>query len=518
VYLVLEHADGGMLYQHLMSLKDRKMTERDAARVTQQVASALDYLHSINVMHRDLKPENILLAAIPGAPAAGTIGPSGNPVEMMDRFTVKVCDFGWSVPMKVDSRRVTLCGTVEYLPPEVASGDQYDFGFDMWTLGILVFEMLAGYSPFSLTQDEVALYGHDPEAANALIVKKIGELTFSIPSHFTRAAADLVKRLLKGSGEARLSPQQVLNHPWITRHCGPYTATTGAAADVPLVMATGGTIAPWDNSAIPVPPTNAAAVLLASSAPTFSRDPHALQASLAAFDARQNVLSSSKAIQAPSVKSLIQRKASESDELVEAYRAQLSEMELPTTEEGGDAASAPLPDIVSALLTAHADGVLPSSVLEEMRALSMTTSGSTSNGGNGRPPRAKSIFDGAGAEELAPMLSPVRPNSGAGASRVPYTPSSVAGTAVNGTASKGTVSKAGRTMMIPSTPRGVTGAFPTSGMVGALPFTVAPGHSAAATPKSTGKKKARGGGSAAKRVMAGPQVPIPEELLRECAE
>jgi serine/threonine protein kinase len=50
-------------------------------------------------------------------------------------MVAKLCDFGWSVPMKVDSRRLTLCGTVEYLPPEVAVGAEYTFGFDMWTLG-----------------------------------------------------------------------------------------------------------------------------------------------------------------------------------------------------------------------------------------------------------------------------------------------------------------------------------------------------------------------------------------------
>ncbi|KAK6024611.1 kinase domain protein, partial [Ostertagia ostertagi] len=102
VYIILECADGGELYSRLK--KKGRLEEPEAARYVRQLADALSYCHAKRVIHRDIKPENILLDG------------KGN---------VKIADFGWAV-VSCHSRRETICGTLDYLPPEMISGHTHD--------------------------------------------------------------------------------------------------------------------------------------------------------------------------------------------------------------------------------------------------------------------------------------------------------------------------------------------------------------------------------------------------------
>lgn len=126
-YLILQYCAKGQLYSILK--KEGRLNERVAAQYLREVISACQYLHSMDppIIHRDIKPENILLD-------------SNN--------SVKLADFGWSNFFNEDRRRLTYCGTPEYLAPEMIKQCGHDKSLDIWNLGVLMFELLTGSPPF----------------------------------------------------------------------------------------------------------------------------------------------------------------------------------------------------------------------------------------------------------------------------------------------------------------------------------------------------------------------------------
>ncbi|CAM9611933.1 unnamed protein product [Chrysoparadoxa australica] len=124
IYLILEFSPGGELYKRLVSRGS--FSEEVSARYVCEIGQALKYCHDRHVIHRDMKPENLLVGA---------------------RGELKIADFGWSVHAP-NSRRKTFCGTLDYLAPEMIHGSDHDYAVDIWTLGILLYEFLAGVPPF----------------------------------------------------------------------------------------------------------------------------------------------------------------------------------------------------------------------------------------------------------------------------------------------------------------------------------------------------------------------------------
>ncbi|PIA18769.1 Pkinase-domain-containing protein [Coemansia reversa NRRL 1564] len=182
IYLILEYAARGEMYKLLQ--KQRSFGEPEAAKYIAQMATALEYLHSKNVIHRDIKPENLLINA------------NGD---------LKIADFGWSVYAR-NSRRRTLCGTLDYLPPEMVEGRDHDASVDLWSLGVLMYEFLVGVPPFEDLQSHKATY------------RRIARVDLHIPPYVSSDAADLISKLLQYNGSKRLPLGDVLRHPWILRH------------------------------------------------------------------------------------------------------------------------------------------------------------------------------------------------------------------------------------------------------------------------------------------------------------
>ena len=126
VFLICDLADHGNLYSYLKRLK--RFPCHIAGKYTRQLLSALVYLHSKNIIHRDIKPENLLLCS------------AGN---------LLLCDFGWSTRISDTEARMTLCGTPDYLPPEMLSHEEYTSAVDSWCVGVLLYEFLTGRAPFT---------------------------------------------------------------------------------------------------------------------------------------------------------------------------------------------------------------------------------------------------------------------------------------------------------------------------------------------------------------------------------
>jgi aurora kinase len=161
IFLILEFAGKGELYKHLR--REQRFPEPKAAQYIAQMAAALKYLHKKHVMHRDIKPENIL------------VGVHGE---------IKISDFGWSVHAP-NNRRNTMCGTLDYLPPEMLKGaskdNYYTEKVDLWSLGVLAYEFLVGEAPFEDTQ--------------AMTQRKIVRGEYTVPKFVSAEATDLIKKV-----------------------------------------------------------------------------------------------------------------------------------------------------------------------------------------------------------------------------------------------------------------------------------------------------------------------------------
>ncbi|KAH8085957.1 kinase-like protein [Cristinia sonorae] len=182
IFLMLEFAGKGELYKQLM--KHHRFTERRSSRYIDQMADALSYLHSKHVIHRDIKPENLLL------------GINGE---------LKIGDFGWSVHAP-GNRRTTLCGTLDYLPPEMVEGREHSEKVDLWALGVLTYEFIVGTPPFEELSGHNATY------------KRIAKVDLRIPEGVSPEARDLITKLLQYDPEKRLPLSEVRRHPWILKY------------------------------------------------------------------------------------------------------------------------------------------------------------------------------------------------------------------------------------------------------------------------------------------------------------
>ncbi|XP_020101159.1 CBL-interacting protein kinase 32 isoform X1 [Ananas comosus] len=185
IFIVLEFVTGGELFDKIVN--HGRMREDEARRYFQQLINAVDYCHSRGVFHRDLKPENLLLDAY------------GN---------LKVSDFGLSAlsqQVRDDGLLHTTCGTPNYVAPEVLEDRGYDGATaDLWSCGVILFVLLAGYLPF--------------EDSNLMtLYKKISHAEFTSPSWISFGARKLLTRILDPNPVTRITVPEILEDEWFKK-------------------------------------------------------------------------------------------------------------------------------------------------------------------------------------------------------------------------------------------------------------------------------------------------------------
>ena len=177
-FMIMPYASRGQLYTLLK--KNSKLDQKMTSQFLRETISAVKYLHEHNIIHRDIKPENILLD---------------------QNYRVKLSDFGWSNFCAPNEKRRTFCGTREYISPEMVKKLPHDHRVDIWSIGVLLFECLAGYPPFS-GQTDAELFRH------------VTQLKIKWPIDFPPLAKNLVMKILKVNPEERPSLDDILKHSW----------------------------------------------------------------------------------------------------------------------------------------------------------------------------------------------------------------------------------------------------------------------------------------------------------------
>jgi serine/threonine protein kinase len=184
----MEYAVNGNLFKQMK--KQGSFTEKDAFNIFTQTSLGIDFLHKNKIIHRDLKPENLLLDK---------------------KRTIKLCDFGWSAESNNDCR-FTFCGTVDYMAPEMVKGKPmnsksigqgYSYAVDIWCLGVLLYELLHGYAPFS---------GKDQGDTMKKIRNK-EEIKFH--EGLSQSVKDLISNLLTYDQYQRPNLDYIFSHSWV---------------------------------------------------------------------------------------------------------------------------------------------------------------------------------------------------------------------------------------------------------------------------------------------------------------
>mmetsp|Transcript_137671 Transcript_137671/g.243249 ORF Transcript_137671/g.243249 Transcript_137671/m.243249 type:complete len:410 (+) Transcript_137671:18-1247(+) len=203
MYLGMDFASGGSLFDKLSAA--RRFVPEVAARYFYETCEALDYIHHLpeKVIHRDIKPENILLTT---------------------DDHVKLADFGWANMLQAADKRETFCGTLDYLPPEMIMGTGHDESADMWNMGVLLYELTTGQSPFGSTSK-------DRPQQQEITCRLILSVDLRFPAELDSDARDLIVNLCKKKPSERLVVRSAMSHRFISKCLGAAAGTNGSVEE-----------------------------------------------------------------------------------------------------------------------------------------------------------------------------------------------------------------------------------------------------------------------------------------------
>ncbi|KAA8495663.1 Serine/threonine-protein kinase KIN82 [Porphyridium purpureum] len=221
LFYCMELMAGGEFYRMLQALPEKRMNEQDARFYTSEVTSALEYLHACGFVYRDLKPENVLVRADGHLALSDfdlskqAVAQSAQVVEKKKGFFGKKNNNGSRLDMLnivnagpvFEGDAKSFVGTAEYLSPEVISGEQQTAAVDWWTLGVLMYEMIFGVTPFR---------GDVQDVTFANIISK--ELKFPADIPVSKECKELLKKLLTRDAKKRLGSNggssEIKSHKW----------------------------------------------------------------------------------------------------------------------------------------------------------------------------------------------------------------------------------------------------------------------------------------------------------------
>jgi 5'-AMP-activated protein kinase catalytic alpha subunit len=187
IFLVNEYVSGGELFDYIVS--KGRLSSDEARNFFHQIVSGVEYCHFQKIVHRDLKPENLLLDS---------------------NLNIKIADFGLSNLMRDGDFLRTSCGSPNYAAPEVISGHLYAGPeVDVWSCGVILYALLCGSLPF------------DDESIPNLF-KKIKSGMYSLPSHLSQLARNLIPRMLEVDPMKRITIPEIRLHPWFQHKLPPY--------------------------------------------------------------------------------------------------------------------------------------------------------------------------------------------------------------------------------------------------------------------------------------------------------
>ncbi|XP_057312429.1 serine/threonine-protein kinase DCLK1-like isoform X2 [Hydractinia symbiolongicarpus] len=193
IYLVMELVAGGDLFDAIVA--NTRFSEPESAYMIRDLASAVQYLHMLNIVHRDIKPENLLV------------------VNRNDgRKSIKLADFGLSIEVK--SPMFLVCGTPTYVAPEILDESGYGLKVDVWAIGVICYILLCGFPPFRSVN-------HDQEELFDKILRGDFEYLSPFWDDVSESPRDLIDRLLVVDASERFDASEVLQHFWIKKWTEP---------------------------------------------------------------------------------------------------------------------------------------------------------------------------------------------------------------------------------------------------------------------------------------------------------